>query len=271
MEPLSLGSLAVWLHPATSTPRARVLIVHGICEHSGRHLPTVEFLTRAGFETVRFDLRGAGKSGGKRQHVQKWEDYVEDVVQVFNWICRERDPLPLVVLGHSMGGAVAAYFAKNYQKHLRALVLSAPAYLIGGAVSPIKISVGKLLGNVIPTLKVAGGDDRTAISRDPGVVEAYYSDPLSCHFNTVRQGNEVLRGIAAMPKICAEINLPTLFVHGTADRIIRFEGSFELLKVMKGPFRQLHAIPGGYHEPHNDVGREEYFNTLVGWLSPLCD
>jgi alpha-beta hydrolase superfamily lysophospholipase len=266
-EQLFLGPLAVWRHtPPSGNGRARVLLIHGISEHSGRHRNTYEWLIRHQFEVVRFDLRGSGESGGRKQWISRFNDYVEDTANVFNWICRQLPPIPLFVHGHSLGGAIATHFAAHYGPHLRGLSLSAPAYLVGGSISATKITVGRFLATVAPTVRLPNGSDFAAVSRDPKVVEAYQNDPLAYHFNTLQQGNEVLKGLEKMPEMIRRITLPLLMVHGTADRIIRPSGSFGLLKVSGSADKQLHYFPSGYHEPHNDLEKETYFQLLTRWF-----
>jgi alpha-beta hydrolase superfamily lysophospholipase len=100
-------------------------------------------------------------------------------------------------------------------------------------------------------------------------IKAYYDDPLAFHFNTVKQGDEVLKGLAGMPEVCRNIHIPTYFVHGAADKIIRLEGSFELLQLMPAPYKTMQILPGGFHEPHNDWDKEIYFCTLIYWMENL--
>lgn len=272
-DPFFLGPLAVWLHAPASRrkPRARVLLVHGITEHSGRHRNTVGALTAAGFEVARFDLRGAGHSGGRRQWVARFEDYVDDVATLFNWICREREEAPLFLLGHSLGGAVAVHFAAIYGPELRGLCLSGPAYRVGDAISPMKIAVGRAFARWAPTFTLPKPPLRPAISRDAAVTDAYATDPLCFHHNTLQQGVEVLRGLSEVPERCERIHVPVLIAHGSHDRIIRLEGSFELLQRLPGGDKTLIILPGGYHEPHNDIDKEEYFRLLVEWLEKRCE
>ena len=139
-----LGSLAAWHHPAANA-KARLLLVHGLSEHSGRHLNTVNFFTKNEVECVRFDLRGAGKSGGRRQWVDSFGNYVVDTTHVFNWLNRDLESLPLFVLGHSLGGAIATYFTSTHQSAIRGLVLSSPATEIGKAIPPLKVAAAKLI------------------------------------------------------------------------------------------------------------------------------
>ena len=267
MEPFNLGSLAVWHHiPADLPARARVLHIHGISEHSGRHLNTVEALLASGIEIVRFDLRGMGKSGGRRQWVAHFEDYVHDTTRVFNWIHRSLPRLPLFIFGHSLGGAIGTHFAALYGKELRGVVLSAPAFQVGSGVSAFKIALGKVLRHLAPTMMLPDFSDNNGISRDPEVVKAYRNDPLTCHFATVQQGTEIIRALGEMPERAREIRVPVVIAHGSLDSIIRLEGSFELLTQMPSHDKTLHILPGGYHEPHNDLGKEEYFSLVCRWM-----
>jgi len=268
MQPYSLGQLAVWSHlPAVTNPVARVIMVHGICEHSGRHLPTVSALLKLGIHVIRFDLRGAGMSGGHRQYIDHFEDYVEDVAHVFNYTLREFAPkLPIFVLGHSLGGAVAINFASQYDQELAGVILSAPAYQVGDAISPLKVMVGKWLARLTPTLRIPAANDFSGISHIPEVLEEYRTDPLACHFNTVKQGREVIHALPLIPELAKRIHSPVLMVHGTDDPIIRLEGSFEIVKNIGSRNKTMHIYAGVLHEPHNDIKADEYFRDLGNWF-----
>lgn len=266
MESIHLGNLAVWRHPAKGTAKGLVLLIHGISEHSARHLNTINFLTENDWEVVRFDLRGAGESGGRRQWVDKFDHYVDDTAAVFNWLNRTPSTLPVFVLGHSLGGAIAIYFAAKYHRELKGLVLSAPAFKIGPGISPAKIIVGRALSKIVPTLRMPGSEP-IWISRDPEVVKAYKNDPLSCHNNTIQQGTVILDALELIPDQCELIECPTFIVHGTHDRTIPLEGSFEIMESLSSSDRTLMVIPGGYHEPHNDWDKEYFFSQLGLWLN----
>lgn len=267
MEKFFLGPLAVWNHPAKSgAAKARVLLVHGISEHSGRHLNTVDCLAARGFDVIRFDLRGSGQSGGRKQWISSFTDYVEDTANVFNWICRTLEPLPLFVHGHSLGGAIATHFAAAYGPQLRGLSLSAPAFQVGSSISPMKIVLGRFVAALLPTTRLPNAGDFGAISRDPVVVEAYEKDPLAYHFNTLQQGDQVLRALDKMPEMIARVTVPLLIAHGTHDRIIRPLGSWLLLRKAGSADKQMHFLPSGYHEPHNDLDKDEYLALVARWL-----
>ncbi|NBX92189.1 MAG: alpha/beta hydrolase [Proteobacteria bacterium] len=268
MSAFFVEKLAVWSTEPSQVPsKGRVILVHGMSEHSGRHLNTEQALLKDGYSVVRFDLRGSGQSGGRRQWIEKFTDYVDDVASVYRWICREQEPLPLFLLGHSLGGAIAMTFMQYYQKAFRGLILSAPAYLTGDAINPYVIALGKQLVKVIPTFRVSGNSDKSAISRDPEVVKQFLSDPLCCHTNTLNQGREVLDQLPKLKEIASTLTLPVLFAHGSLDKIVKLEGSFELLNQIRSRDKNLYIMPGGYHEPHNDLDKNDYFVQLTQWLN----
>ncbi len=265
MEPIPVGPLAVWQHKAAKRRLGRILHIHGINEHSARHLHTIDYLTAQGWEVVRFDQRGCGRSGGRRNWIDSWNDYVEDTTRVFNWILTKNDPAPTFLLGHSLGGAIGTHFAAVHHRELCGVALSAPAYITGGGIKPWQISIGRALNKIAPFIPIPA-QHNNFISRDPEVCAAYKKDPLCNHFNPVRQGNEVLDALAQMPEKSEAIECPIFLAHGSMDQIIRLEGSFELLNCYGSRDRTMHIIPGGYHEPHNDYDKEIYFAALEMWL-----
>ncbi len=268
METITLESLAVWNH-TISNPRARVLIIHGLSEHSGRHINTIEWLNQNQIEVIRFDLRGSGKSGGRRQWIEKFQDYVDDTVTVFNWIQRDLPKRPLFILGHSLGGAIATHFTASYQSLLKGLILSSPAYLVGSGISPIKVKVGQALVKVIPNLRLPKSTASQGVSRDPKVVEEYEKDPLCFHFNTLKQGDEILKTLPQLLDIAKKIHIPTLIAHGSADPIIKVEGSYEIMRSLSSKSKELYIAPQCKHELHNELeeDRKAYFSHLEMWIT----
>jgi acylglycerol lipase len=266
MERLTLGQIAAWRHPVTShKPRARLLHIHGISEHSARHMPTFQALNAIGVEVVRFDLRGAGESGGRRQYIDHFSDYVADTARAHNWICESLEPLPLFLMGHSLGGAIALHFAAQYGSLLEGVVLSAPAYKPGGDISPATIWIGRCLVRFLPTLRLYSSSSN-GLSRDPAVVAAYRKDPLSSHFNTLKQGDAVLKALEQIPLIAGRIQNPVFIAHGTADSVIVPAGSFEILQSLGSRDKELHYLPGGFHEPHIDHDSGVYFSLVTRWI-----
>ncbi|MGD0834857.1 MAG: lysophospholipase [Candidatus Dormibacteria bacterium] len=257
----------LWLPDEAST-RGRVLLAHGYAEHGGRYLHTGERLTRAGWEVVVPDHRGHGRSQGRPVSVVRFDDYVEDLHAIAAEVAAERGNAPTVLLGHSMGGLIAAVYALRHAGELRGLVLSAPAVL-PGRVSAISVGAGRLLARVTPELGVLRLP-LDKISRDPAVVAAYRADPL-VHARPVRArlGAEMLRAMDEVGAGLPAWTLPILVMQGSADRLVDPGAAGYVHSRVGSRDRTLRVYPGLYHEILNEPEREQVLDDLLDWLDRL--
>ncbi len=266
METFSLGPLSVWKETPTLTPIARLVHCHGVGEHSERHRHTFTKLLANGIEVFRFDHRGCGKSRGDRQWIEHFSDYVDDARDVLERAKKESRPLPLFLMGHSLGGAVALHLAAECSRDLNGLILNAPAFHIGKGISPVKLAIGKWLDKLLPRLKVPEALDLNTLSRDPQVAIDYKKDPLCNPFNTVHQGNEILKALKQMPAMAVKVSCPILITHGGSDSLIPVAGSQELMAKVASRDKTFKEFAGGFHELHNDTIRGEYTDLVAEWI-----
>lgn len=250
-------------------PRAACVLVHGYAEHVGRYGAVVEALAGAGVETFAIDLRGHGRSGGVRADVRDFDDYVRDVLLLHGQAKGERPDLPVLVLGHSMGGTIALRFAVEHPGALDALVLSGP-FLRPSAPPPAwLVGVSGLLARVAPQLPVQPLD-AAAVSRDPAVVEAYRADPLVYTGRIkARMGHALVTAGEPLLERAGEVGVPTLIIHGGADALADPHGSEELAERIPGDLATLRVYPGGYHEQLNDLERERVTADILDWTERL--
>lgn len=163
-----------------TTPRAVVVLAHGLGEHARRYDHVAERFGEAGFITYALDHRGHGRSGGKRMLVRDITEFTADVGTLVGIAKRENPTLKCVVLGHSMGGGIVFAYAVERPDDYDLVVLSAPAVAAQDIVSPIVVLAAKILGAVVPGLPVQELEFNL-ISRDPEVVRAYNEDPMVYH------------------------------------------------------------------------------------------
>src|SRR5262245_21259221 len=105
----SLDQTALWARRArAAAPRARVALIHGFAEHGGRYAATLSALAAGGLDAWVLDLRGHGRSGGRRTFVRAWTDYLDDVEAYLRHVEQAGGETPLFLVGHSMGGLVVA-------------------------------------------------------------------------------------------------------------------------------------------------------------------
>ena len=245
-------------HP-TRSPAARILLVHGIAEYSGRYEAVGELLAGAGFEVHCPDLFGFGKSGGRRGDIGDWADY-HDQVQVHLEAFREDTQTRVVLLGHSMGGLIALGYLLSERPQPDLAVLSAPA--IGGGAAWQKAIAGPL-ARIAPSLAVSNNLDGSQLSRDPEVAELYFADPLVITRTTTRLGNYMFQAQDAAKASLDKLSVPTLVVQGGADRIVS-PASTAALGELPGVERRLY--PKLRHEIFNEPEGPEVIADIVEWL-----
>src|SRR6266850_3593261 len=100
------------------------VLVHGIKDHSGRYGELAGALAAQGVAVHAFDLRGHGKSTGKRVSVRSFNEYLNDLDLVLNRARESAPGKPLFLFGHSMGGAIVTSYTLTFRPKLDGLVLS---------------------------------------------------------------------------------------------------------------------------------------------------
>jgi alpha-beta hydrolase superfamily lysophospholipase len=163
-------------HPDTE-PKATLIIVHGLGEHSGRYINLVNPLVADNYAVYAFDNRGHGRSPGKQGYVNSFDEYRQDVMVFQKLVMAAEGERPLFIMGHSLGGLITLYTILHDSTGYNGAIISAPALDTGG-VSALLMAASKILSRLKPDFSVATGLDATGISRDPEVVKAYQADPL---------------------------------------------------------------------------------------------
>ena len=253
-------------------PKAMVILLHGLAEHSGRYTNVAKALTDAGYAVHALDHRGHGRSDGKRTYVKSYAEYQRDILQFRRLVELRHPDLPLFVLGHSMGGNLALGHVLDHQAGVRGMALSAPALAPGTSLSPTKIRLAKLLGKIAPGLRPEQLS-ADAISRDPAVVAAYVADPRV--FNgkvTAGAAAALLASMESFPARYTELRLPILLQHGTADALVDIAGTRQLEAGAVNAKVTTHYYDGLYHEVFNEPEQAAVLADTVAWLdSVLAD
>ncbi len=247
--------------PAAGRAWASMLIVHGIAEHSGRYERTGAGFAAVGIDVSAIDLRGNGGSGGARAYVDRWSDYLDDVEWQLGRVRAKADGVPVVLLGHSLGGLIAFDYATSGRPAPDFLVLSAPA--LEATVPGWKKAVARVLSGIAPKLTIGNELSGDQLSTDPAVGEAYFADPLVVRVTTTRLAAEALGSQKRCRERLASLAIPTLVFHGGADTIVPVTSS-ETLAGLPGARRVVY--PGLRHETLNEPSGPEIVADAVGWL-----
>lgn len=259
-----------WPAPTAAPARGQVLLCHGLGEHIGRYAHVAAALNARGWDVHGWDHRGHGQSAGRRGDIPTHDALLRDTARVIDAV---RQPgRPFVLVGHSMGGLVAARFAAEalapspaaWSRPLDGLVLSSPA-LDPGLTGAQKLALA-LAETLAPGLAVGNGLKPEWICRDPAVVAAYVADPLVHDRITARLTRFIVDGgaqaIAAAPRWA----VPTLLMWAGADRCVAPRGSEAFAAAAPAHAVATRPWPGFSHEIFNEPQKAEVLAVLTHWL-----
>lgn len=244
--------------------RAAVLLVHGIGEHAGRYRHVAARLNDEGFAVRAADHYGHGASSGVRGGLPSVMRLVDDLALVVDDTRRAHPGLPLVLLGHSLGGLVAASFVARAVREVDALVLSSPG--LDPGLSAFQKFLVALLSRVAPTLRVGNGLDDRYLSHDPAVVQGYRADRL-CHDRVGARLARFLADEGAVVQAAAPgWTVPTLLIYAGDDRLVNPAGSRRFADAAPAAVLSATCFPTLYHEIFNELDAEPVFEALARWL-----
>jgi alpha-beta hydrolase superfamily lysophospholipase len=255
--------------PAAGTARGSVLLVHGLGEHIGRYTHVAAHLNAWGWQVFGYDQRGHGRSEGPRGGLAADDDLLHDLAAVIDAV-RAAQPGPLVLLGHSMGGLVAAHFVAGggaWARPVDALVLSSPA-LDPGMSIPQKLLLASL-GRLAPNLAVGNGLKPQWISHDAQVVRNYVADPLVHDRVTPRLARFIVDGGEAVAERADAWSVPTLLMYAGSDRCVAPAGSAGFAAAAPQAVVAAHEFRPLFHEIFNEPEQADVFGVLHAWLDTL--
>ncbi|WP_205964291.1 alpha/beta hydrolase [Ramlibacter agri] len=249
--------------PATA-PRAVVAICHGFNAHSGLYAWSGTQFAQAGLAAYALDLRGRGRSEGERFYVESFEDYVDDLHRLILHARASEPGLPVMLLGHSAGGVISCLYALDHPGDLAGLVCEDFAFQVPAPDAALAILKG--ISHFVPhahALKLKNED----FSRDPAVVKALNEDPLiageSQPFATMAA---LVRADQRLATSFAQLTLPLFILHGAADKAARPDGSRRFHEQAGSSDKTLRIYEERFHDPLNDLGKEEVMADIVGWI-----
>src|SRR5688572_13539473 len=230
------------------TPRAVMVLVHGMSEHSGRYDHVGRFLASRGVAVHALDHRGHGRSGGEMGTVEKFDFFLDDLSTFVSMVRAEVPSGPIVLLGHSMGGLIVSAYLLEWKPSPDLVVLSGPA--------------------IVPILEPGGRRiDATRLSRDPEAQRAYMEDPLVLR-ERVKEDlfYRLAEGVMLLVGRSHEIGQPILLIHGTDDRLCSAEGAESWVRASSSSDVTVQLYHEGRHEMFNEINRDEVLAGLWQWL-----
>jgi alpha-beta hydrolase superfamily lysophospholipase len=257
-------------HRAEGLPgRGSILLVHGLGEHSGRYGHVADRLAALGLEVRGYDLRGHGRSGGARGSVPRSDTLLADLRYVFDDFDQRGDGMPPLLLGHSLGGTVAAMATAGGWVAPRALILSSPALALH--VSGPQSAAIAIARRLIPDVALPNRLPTDKLSHDEREVAAYRADPLVHDRITPRLYGFLADAGAAVRRKPSRLIVPTLLLAAGDDGLVDAGGSRELAAALAPDAGEAHFYDGLYHELFNErePDRTRVLDDLAAWIERL--
>lgn len=246
--------------------KAVLLIFHGLGEHSGRYMNVVNHFVPLGYAVYGLDHIGHGKSDGGREVVERFEDYTDNLTIYYNMVKVWQPDKPIILLGHSLGGLIVAYYLLDHQAGFKGAIISAPMVRIPANITPMTITMGKILSSIAPKAGILRLD-ATGLSHDPEVVKAYVNDPLVFHGKTpARLAAEMLKAMLRVTAEAEKITLPFIALQGSADRLVNPGDAQLLYDKASSKDKSIKIYQGLYHEVFNEPERAVVLKDVETWL-----
>ncbi len=249
--------------------RARLVIAHGLGEHSGRYGNVIDCLRPRGVGIWAPDHRGHGQSEGRRGHVLNFIQYLTDL-RLMITLAREDMPhgRKCFLLGHSLGGLIVLYYAQRFPELIDGVVASSPALGMVVEVPAVKKILGVCMSSILPGFTMGNELDATKISHDPHVVSAYESDPLVHDRVSARFFTEFMAAMETVHQQAPSLQVPLLLQVAGDDHLVSARSAARFFETLAVADKTLHVYDGLYHEIYNELKerREQVMTDLVNWL-----
>lgn len=256
-----------------NNPELNIIITHGMGEHSESYARLVSHFENSKFSFFAWDLRGHGRSDGKRGYAENFNDFVYDMEIFLSEAFKTfKFKAPVVLLGHSMGGLIQTKFLiSNPGKfNIYAQVLSSPLIGFSLPVPAIKDKAAHLLNMVLPKVTLGNEIDPGMLTRDPAVILEYEKDNL--RHELISSG--IYLGMSdSFPMVLSrahEIKLPTFMQIAENDPVVSSPKAKELFEALGSPSKRIVVYgDGARHENYNDIHREAVYQDLEKYLKGL--
>lgn len=250
-----------------ATAERAVLMVHGMGEHSGRYADAAHALVDEGLAVHALDLRGHGRSRGRRGNVRRFDDVLRDVDRLRRRLTGEGGlPGGVVLLGHSLGGLVVLRCLQELPSpEVIGAVAVAPFVELAAPVPGWKLTLGRLADRWLPGLTLDSELDADLLMRDPGEREAYRTDPLVHDRISARLWGEMLRESRRLREEAGRTDRPVLLQLPGEDRVVDAEAARRLARELAGPV-EVRGYPDAYHDLYHDPAAGQALADAAAWI-----
>jgi len=242
--------------------RGVILLTHGMGEHSGRYAHVIRRLNAAGLRVLSWDLRGHGRSEGRRGDIRNYSLLVDDLREIWSLA----QPGPAFLYGHSLGGQITLNFAVRERPDAAGLIITSPWLRLAFVPSRGKLLMAWLAAHFWPTFTQKTDVSPGRLSRDLDFLMALPDLHLVHHRMSARMFRALTAGARSASRNAIQLPYPILLVHGSRDPVTSVSATEQLYQSLRSRDKSLVIVPEALHETHNDVCRNTVLTQIIGWL-----
>ena len=247
-------------------PRAVINFIHGFKDHSGRFEKWAVRFAENGIGVMAVDLRGHGRSGGRRGYAAGFSSYLKDVRVLRQHTLKIHGDVPHFLYGHSLGGNIVTNYLISEDLLPRAAVITSPWFTLSARTPIFKVIMARIIRLLLPGVLVKSDLDAAGLSHDAAVISDYCNDPLVHNTILPRLFFEIEdQGLKASRSIY-KINIPILVMHGSDDPITSVKLTRDFV-MNAGTMTVYREWPGAYHELHHELQEREVFEYVLQWMN----
>ncbi|AJA49408.1 lysophospholipase [Clostridium pasteurianum DSM 525 = ATCC 6013] len=242
-------------------------IIHGLGDHSNWYSGLVNYINKNKFAVIAFDLRGHGKSEGKRGHTPSYEIFMDDIDILLNFAKKHFGKVPTFFYGHSFGGNLTLNYVLRRKPDINGVIISSPWLSLYSDPPKSKLYFTFLLNKIWPSFLVDNIVNEAALSHNPDILQAYSNDPLTHSCISARLFTTAYRaGLWAIDN-ASNFNVPLLLIHGDSDKITSSEKSKLFAEKVPNNLCTIKIYEGLYHSLHNELCNKKIFSNIGEWIS----
>ena len=264
LESAEDGRLYVRAHRVHGDVRAEVVLTHGRGEHCGRYSHVGDACAARGLRLWSYDLRGHGRSSGRRGDLLSYRLFLEDLDTVVALANGERRPVFL--LGHSLGGQITLNYLDRHPHSCQGAVVASPYLRLAFAPPRWRLVLARLVGALWPAFTQEPSVRAEHLSRDLAHLSSMPDPELMHRRISARMFEAIRRGAEHARLAAGRIGTPLLLLHGEQDPVTCVRATREFFDQSVSRDKTLRTYPEMLHETHNEIGRERVIEEVLDWI-----
>lgn len=246
--------------------RGVVGLIHGYADHAERYDRVADVWARQGISTVAIDLRGHGRSEGRRGHCESFAEYLEDVRELYAQVKSHAGEQPCILFGHSFGGLVATSAVLAEPNRWDALALTGPFFGLALEVPAAKVFAGRIASRLLPTLALPSGLSGKDVTHDAAIAHAYDNDPLVFKTATARWFTEATQAQHRLRDRARQLSLPLWLGFGGADAVASLQAARDVFSLAGSTDKTMRVYEGLFHEILNEPEGLSIAEEIGAWM-----